>query len=225
MPASERGDRVDELGAPNESADELEAAPEADAVEPSPSEAGGLPSWGTAGPPPGPSGGGQEQEPESPLERHRRRLLRERRGEYSTVPGLPELIEFFVQVGPYVGAAAVGGIIGNRADAGTVAVATRMFRSVRDRWQRRRVTDTEPLSRDEAVEAATAAAIAQGYSPDGIRCASAVRDQLGTWVVVLLACFDEFEGLPFPPRERLHVRVPPGDPAQATIVIVPLTGQ
>ncbi|RSN53324.1 hypothetical protein DMH08_27730 [Actinomadura sp. WAC 06369] len=130
-----------------------------------------------------------------------------------------ELVEIFrlvVEVGPYIGATAVGGIIGNRADAGTVAMATRMFRSVRERWRRRRVAEDEPLSRDEAVEAATAAAITQGYVPDSLAAVTAERDEAGMWVVILRASHERSEEW-----DRLRVRVPPGDLAEATIFVVP----
>ncbi|TDD93327.1 hypothetical protein [Actinomadura rubrisoli] len=120
-----------------------------------------------------------------------------------------------VEVGPYLGAAAVGGVIGNRADASVVAATTRILRAVRERWrQRTGSVESAPLSQDEAVDAARAVALTQGFTLDHCHVAVAeYNSSSGDWIILL-------DRVPRDGRV-LRVRVPSGDPAQATILIVP----
>jgi hypothetical protein len=129
---------------------------------------------------------------------------------------VPEDVTLLVQVATYLGTAALGGIIGNRADAGMVATAQGMFRAVRDRWRRRASADDAALSEDEATDAAKAAAITQAYAPETIRVRASRQNVYGSWIIELAA-------RPVDRRdtELLRVSVPPGDPANATIFIIP----
>ncbi|MGI5287618.1 hypothetical protein ACQEVF_30365 [Nonomuraea polychroma] len=120
-------------------------------------------------------------------------------------PDLPGVLQTVVDVATFIGAAAVTGFIGNRFDA----VARRLFLSVRDRWRARARTSGDALTEEEAVDAATAAAIVAGYEPDDIHRFSAVPQDDGSWLVMLRADGDE-----------LRATVPPGDPENARILIV-----
>lgn len=127
-------------------------------------------------------------------------------------------VRTLVSLGSYLGAAAIGGIVGNRADQSLVAIAVRMFRSVHYRWHLRRVDDSsreasdrqnrDALTKHEAVDAARAAAYILGYSPSEIRRYTAQLNNDDSWSVVLFAR-----------GEELRARVPSGDPAKATILI------
>ncbi|GLY84194.1 hypothetical protein [Actinoallomurus iriomotensis] len=120
------------------------------------------------------------------------------------------MVELTVQVAAYLGAAGIGGIIGNRADSAVVRTTARLFQSVRDRWRHRGGRTGEPLSEEEAVDAAIAAAIALDYSLDLLRVTGADPRSDGSWRVTLAA-----------PDATLRAVVPAGDPAEATILIMP----
>ncbi|GLW62756.1 hypothetical protein Arub01_10000 [Actinomadura rubrobrunea] len=125
----------------------------------------------------------------------------------------PEVLEIAVHAASYLGVAALGGIIGNRADAAVVE----LFRSVHRRWRRRTGGDDRnaSLDRDEAVDAAKAAVLAHGYEADGVRVQQAEQDANGDWTVVLAGA-PRHGAMP----EHVRVRVPKGDPAEATILIM-----
>lgn len=128
-------------------------------------------------------------------------------------PGLPaasHFVEMAVEVATYLGAAGIGGIIGNRADSVVARTVSRLFQSVRDRWQSRGADSDGPLSEEEAVDAAIAAALARDHPLESLRVASAEQGSDGSWRVSLAA-----------PRLTLRVLVPTGDPADATILIIP----
>lgn len=115
-------------------------------------------------------------------------------------------METAVEVAGYLAAAGIGGVIGNRADSAVV----QLFTSVRDRWRNRGAgTDDAPLHEDEATDAATAAALTLGYDPESLNVQAAEHQADGSWRLTLLT-----------PTAELHVRVPPGDPTNATILIL-----
>ncbi|SEG91761.1 hypothetical protein SAMN04489712_13043 [Thermomonospora echinospora] len=121
-----------------------------------------------------------------------------------------DIMEVAIEVATYLGAAGIGGIIGNRTDSVVVRAASRLFQSVRDRWQSRGADTDGPLSEEEAVDAAIAAALAHDYRLESLRVASTEQRSDGSWRVSLTA-----------PHLTLRVLVPAGDPADATILIIP----
>jgi hypothetical protein len=126
------------------------------------------------------------------------------------LPSVPHIVKMAVEVATYLGAAGIGGIIGNRADSVVVRTTSRLFQSVRDRWQSRGADTDGPLSEEEAVDAAIAAALARDYHLESLRVTRAEQRPDGSWRVSLAA-----------PRLTLRVMVPTGDPADATILIIP----
>jgi len=109
----------------------------------------------------------------------------------------PTDVHFLIHVAKYLGPAAAAGIIGNRADA----AVKRIFQSVRDRWRRHAKQADAPLSEVEAVDAATAAALAQEYYPPYvIRAVEARLDN--SWVVFLEARTLSRSGSTLTSRER-----------------------
>jgi hypothetical protein len=101
-------------------------------------------------------------------------------------------------------AAAVGGVLGNRADAAVVA----LLDSVRHSRRRRRAARQDALTRAEAVDVAVAAA---GTIPEripGEPVVVAVEQRDGAWAVTLKA-----------DRVNIAIDIPPGDPDTAQIVI------
>jgi hypothetical protein len=144
--------------------------------------------------------------------------IRSERARRAPKPWMPDLV---VYVASFLGVAIVGGIIGNRADAGLVAAtkralrAGRLFRSVRARWSAHAKSEDSVLHADEAEDAAVAAAFAGGWPTAGLRVLGSRQENDGTWIVYL-------EIAPSPHQtECLRVRVPSGDPARATILITP----
>lgn len=117
---------------------------------------------------------------------------------------------YVVDVAAYLGAAALGGIVGNRADAGTVAAVRRMFQAVRDRWRERSTDPAAPLTREEAIEAATAAVLSQSLPVPASTDLRATRRPDGSWEIT----FYEDSANPV-----MVVTVPPGDLGRATIVV------
>jgi hypothetical protein len=116
---------------------------------------------------------------------------------------LPAVMEIAVNLAGYLGAAAIGGVIGNRTDA----QVQRLVHEVHQRWRARRPGPHDPLARDEAVEVAAAAATTQDF--DDLELVSAhLRSDTGSWEVRLRSGDD-----------TLTVGVPPGDPSRARIVI------
>lgn len=126
-------------------------------------------------------------------------------------------LHFLIEVASYVGAAAAGGVIGNRVDALTVAVAREIFRTVCKRWYDRTASTREsddseqtPLTQSEATDAAKAAASILGYDVRALVHQTALPHADGGWVVVLRA----------PDGYSLRARVPAGNPAKATILLI-----
>ena len=97
----------------------------------------------------------------------------------------PADIEFLVEVAKYIGTAALVGIIGARADKITTAAITRVFQSVRDRWRQHNKRQ-HALTQAEAVDAAAAAALAQGYYPPFIVVDAEARPD-NSWSILLVA--------------------------------------
>ncbi|TNY37479.1 hypothetical protein [Thermomonospora catenispora] len=120
-----------------------------------------------------------------------------------------DMVSNVVEAAACLGAAALGRVIGNRADAGAVAAVRRMFENVRQRWRERSTDPAAPLSCEEAVEAARAAVLSQALSIscDDLR---ATRQPDGSWRVVF------YENL----HPAVTVTVPAGDPGRASIVVV-----
>jgi len=119
------------------------------------------------------------------------------------------LVTYLVDVATYLGAAALGGIIGNRADAGTVAAVRRMFKTVRKRWKKRNTGPNTPLTWEEAIEAARAAVLTQPLPAPSATDLRATRQPDGSWRIVF------YEDS----HPAVTVTVPAGDPARATILI------
>jgi hypothetical protein len=128
------------------------------------------------------------------------------------------VMDTIVEVASYLGAGALGGIVGNRADAALVTTVRAAFQSVRTRWLARTSTDDAPLAEDEASDAAKAAAIARKYEPATLTVTSAHQQPDGSWIVHLDTSDPHNQQ-----RQSLRAHVPPGDPAHATILIIPET--
>ncbi|CAL9614646.1 hypothetical protein SUDANB176_05701 [Streptomyces sp. enrichment culture] len=121
---------------------------------------------------------------------------------------LPAVVDTVVNLAGYAGAAAIGGVIGNRADAAVRALVA----SARERWSRRHAAPDAPLSEEEAVEVAKAAAAAHGFAEDALRFDGAeLREDSGSWVVRLGSGGEH--------GETLTAVVPPGDPQRARVLI------
>jgi len=84
-----------------------------------------------------------------------------------------------------------------------------LFRRVHNRWKRGAKQAHDPLSEREAVDAAKAAALTQGYALADLTYARAYQEPDGSWRVNLTAAGDS-----------LRVFVPPGDPSRAKILII-----
>lgn len=117
---------------------------------------------------------------------------------------LPAVMESVVNLAAYVGTAAVGGVIGNRADAHV----QRMVEGARERWRARRASPDTPLVEDEAIEVVYAAAAVHGDEIDGAELLSAELGEDGSWLIRLRM-----------DRMTLTAVVPPGDPGRARVVI------
>jgi hypothetical protein len=145
--------------------------------------------------------------------------------------GLPDCLggayvpEVVVHVAEWLGAGALGGIIGNRADAALVRTVRGLFTSVRERWRTRTSNDSAPLTQKEAIDIVRAAAIALEYREDSIVVRSATAMPLYRtqspaetcrWVIYVEA---QISGSSSP--EVLRATVPSGDPAEAAILIIP----
>jgi hypothetical protein len=132
--------------------------------------------------------------------------------EFSGGGGFGGLVPTVIHVASYIGAAGLGGIVGNRADAAFVAAA-KLFRSVCDHWRKRGSTNDSALSEEEAIDAAIAAAMALGYEPLSLKAVSAIQDADNSWLVKL-------EGRRYQEHsEFLRARVPAGDPSGTTILV------
>lgn len=122
-----------------------------------------------------------------------------------------DMVETIVQVASYALAAGVGGVIGNRSDAGAVALFRATFRKWRLRTSGSSQGDGDPpLVEEEAIALAKAAACQHGYDPDRLEVAEAREDPDGTWVISLR---------PRPYGDWLRVRVPSGNPLEVTVLI------
>ncbi|WP_131742721.1 hypothetical protein [Actinomadura roseirufa] len=117
---------------------------------------------------------------------------------------LPDVTELVVNLASYVGSAALGGVIGNRADI----QVRRVLDVVRARWQSRRGAPDTPLTREEAIEVVDAAAAVHGYDTGGAELLETELRDDGAWLVRL-----GVDG------ETLTAVVPPGDPGRARVVI------
>ncbi|WUH98182.1 hypothetical protein OHR68_32480 [Spirillospora sp. NBC_00431] len=122
------------------------------------------------------------------------------------------MVETIVQVASYALAAGVGGVIGNRSDAGAVALFRATFRKwrLRTSGSSRGEGDEPPLVQEEAVALAKAAACQHGYDPDRLELTEANQGSDGTWVIFLR---------PRPYGDWLRVRVPSGNPLEVTVLI------
>ena len=84
-----------------------------------------------------------------------------------------------------------------------------MFGKAHDRWQHRAAQANDPLAKGEAIDAAKAAALIQGYALPDLTVADMRQEPDGSWRVMLTAAGD-----------NLRVSVPPGDPSHAKILII-----
>ncbi|WP_067826080.1 hypothetical protein [Actinomadura kijaniata] len=124
--------------------------------------------------------------------------------------------EVIVQVASYFLATGLGGIIGNRADAGAVA----LFKTVHQRWRTRtsqepEEPDRQPLTREEAIDLAKAAAQMYGYSPEDMHPEKILYGpEDGSWFITLRAMT-----LNGRCSRQVGVRVPSGDPLRAVVYL------
>ncbi|WP_433175804.1 hypothetical protein [Actinoallomurus sp. CA-150999] len=130
--------------------------------------------------------------------------------DYAPATPAPDVVELTVRVASYLAAAGIGGIIGNRADSVVARTTSRLFQSVRDRWRSRGAGAGESLSEEEAIDAAIAGAITLDYSLETLRVTGTSQRSDGSWRVTLAA-----------QDAVLRAVVPAGDPADATILIIP----
>jgi len=140
------------------------------------------------------------------------------------------VVPVVVEVASYIGTAGLAGIIGARADAALTAIlnwlhrrphnrrkrqagwlfrAGWLFSKVHNRWQHRAKQANDPLSEREAIDAAKAAALTQGYALADLADVRARQEADGSWRVTLTAAGDP-----------LRAVVPPGDPSHAKILII-----
>jgi hypothetical protein len=117
---------------------------------------------------------------------------------------LPAVVEVVVNLAAYAGSAAIGGVIGNRADA----ILQRMLGGARERWRNRRAAPDTPLTEDEAIEVVHAAAAVHGYDIDDAELLHAATRNDGSWLIRM-----RVDG------ETLTTVVPPGDPGKARVII------
>ncbi len=141
---------------------------------------------------------------------------------YAPPPSV-ETLETIVQVASYIGTAALGGVIGNRADASVMAGVKRLrrkrirrrvrvlFGSTHDRWRERASAADTPLTEREAVDAARAAALTRGYAETALDLVHADQRTDNSWVIYLSTGKI---------GEDLRAYVPAGDPASAKILII-----
>lgn len=80
-----------------------------------------------------------------------------------------------IPIASYLGTEAAAGIVGNRADSALTTGARRMFQSVHDRWHERTKEEYTPLTEEEAVDVARAAAATRGFEPSAL---AILRSQL-----------------------------------------------
>jgi hypothetical protein len=126
----------------------------------------------------------------------------------------PSFVPLIFHAATYLGAAGLGGIVGNRADAVVVDSVKHLFRSVHDQWNKRASSDQEALSREEAVDVVKAAALAHGYEPATFILILARQDEHQSWFIELVARLKTSDS-----HELLRARILPGDPAKSNIVI------
>lgn len=117
-----------------------------------------------------------------------------------------------MHIGTYVGAAAAGGIIGNRADAGIAGAVRRMLRSVRGR-RPGRSGRAAPVTEEQAVELALAEVVRTGYAEQTISHLDVVREP-GCWIVMVRAVHVT-GGL-----DAMRVRVPFEAAAAPSVLVV-----
>ncbi|HEU5024866.1 MAG TPA: hypothetical protein VFV01_08070 [Spirillospora sp.] len=121
---------------------------------------------------------------------------------------------YAAQAWGFVVSAAVGGVVGNRVDAGVVEA----YRRLRLGGRRPRANEhPEPLTRNEAVAAAISAAAERGYRIERLRFI-ACRESTGppAWDIVLRIAWT---------RRHLLIHVPAHDPEQITVVRTPPPGR
>ncbi|MCX2729107.1 hypothetical protein OOZ19_02535 [Saccharopolyspora sp. NFXS83] len=168
-----------------------------------------------------PSEAGRDEDgPEDRLARDDRNVHVAGRGDVfasGSVVGFADYFEYVVQVASYVGAAGLGGVIGNRADASTVAAARALFRSGISRWRLRRADAAdEALSEQEAREVARGAALTMHWVGEDSRMEVVDSERHGdSWTVRLR---HRRRGSA---TEIIHVTVGSGDPEHARILVVP----
>ena len=157
-----------------------------------------------------PHGTGPRPSPEPPPDSRLADPFLKDEGDFRARGSVSVMVPYMVEVATYLGAAALGGIIGNRADAGTVATVQRMFKAIRDRRQERNTDDNAPLTREEAIEAATAAVLSQSLPVPASTDLRATRRPDGSWEITF---YEDFA------NPVMVVTVPPGDLGRATIVV------
>lgn len=135
-------------------------------------------------------------------------------GGYGADPGL---LVHIADAATYVSLAALGGVIGNRADAGTVATARGLLRSVVSRWRKRQPAPTDDvLLEDEAQDIAYAAALTLEYVVEEDRLSVQYNKRDGDrWLVRLRYRQPDGES------DSLIAFVDAGDPSQAKVMFLP----
>jgi hypothetical protein len=130
------------------------------------------------------------------------------------------VLEIVAHVGSYLGAAAAGGIIGNRADAGLLRTG-RWLRGLVTNEQLEESSEIEPaLSQNEAVQAAKEAARTQGFGEKFTQTSEPELRPDGTWTVRLRAADGLLVGIPECGTTRqLRVTVSPKYPEEATLLV------
>jgi hypothetical protein len=153
----------------------------------------------TYGPAPGPNDGAQQPGFGYP-------------GQGSTA--IPDVVDHAMHIGTYLGAAAAGGIVGNRADAGLVAAMKRMIGALRGRLPGGRTRFIPPpVSREQAIEHACHAVAVQGYMGSSLITLSTDQED-DCWLIHCRALH------PSRGEDWIRVRVPFNDPATSTVLIM-----
>ncbi|MES9539919.1 hypothetical protein [Actinomadura sp. NPDC000600] len=120
----------------------------------------------------------------------------------------PEFLEHALHLVTYITAAAVGGIIGNRADAGLVGAVRRMFRALRERFGR-----AAPVTEERAFELARAEVVRTGHAEHTITLLGIERES-GCWLVHVRALHATGA------MDRMRVRVPFDAAAAPSVLVV-----
>jgi hypothetical protein len=120
-----------------------------------------------------------------------------------------------VEVAAYLGAAGLGGIIGNRTDAATGKVIRALFLKARTSWQERSSGPDEPMLLEEAADVARGAVLTMGGSLESVTVQSAHQDERGSWWFVVNT---QRDGV----LDQVSVLVGGADPERERVIIAPM---